>query len=76
MDISPEDAVTIALKKDTFSRKFRGERCAFVPPANATHGTSRVHQSLVNSTDIATAVFKHIEEALDWLGVTLDMGLD
>ena len=76
IDISPEDAVTIALKKDTFSRKFRGERCAFVSPGNAIYGTSRVHQSLVNSTDITTAVFKHIEEALDWLGVTLDMGLD
>ena len=76
IDISPEDAVTIALKKDTFSKKFHGEKCAFVSPGTVTYGTSRVHQSLVNSTDITTAVFKHIEEALDWLGVTLDMSLD
>lgn len=76
IDISSEDAVTIALKKDTFSPKFRGERCAFVSPGNATYSTSRVHQSLVNTNDINTAVFRQIEEALDWLGVTIDMNLD
>jgi hypothetical protein len=76
INISPEDAVTIALKKDTFSKKFHGERCAFVSPGTVTYGTSRVHQSLVNSSSINTAVFKQVEEALDWLGVTLDMSLD
>ena len=49
--------MTIALKKDKFTHKFRGERCAFVAPWNATYGISRVHQSLVNSTDIATAYY-------------------
>ena len=73
INISPEEAVTIALKKDTFSNKFRGERCVFVSPGNLTYNTSRVHQSLVDSSGIDTAVFRQIEEALDWLGVTLDM---
>ena len=59
--------VTIALKKDKFTHKFRAERCAFVAPWNATYGISRVHQSLVNSTDVATVVFKQLEEALYWL---------
>ena len=73
LDISPEDAVTIALKKDTFRKEFRGEKCAFVSPGNATYNTSRIHQSLVNSSDINTAVFKKAEEALAWLDVTLDL---
>jgi hypothetical protein len=70
--ISSEEAVTIALKKDTFSKKFRGEKCAFVSPGERTYNTSRAHQALVNSTDIDTAVFREIKEALDWLDVTLD----
>ena len=73
INISPEEAVTIALKKDTFSNKFRGERCVFVSPGNLTYNTSRVHQSLVDSSGIDTAVFRQIEEALEWLDVTLDM---
>ncbi len=76
INISPEEAVTIALKKDTFIKKFRGERCAFVSPGDVTCDTSRVHQSLVDSSSIDTAVFRQIEEALDWLDVTLDMSLD
>ena len=64
--------MAIALKKDTFSDKFQGERCAFVSPGDITYGTSRVHQSLVDSSDINTAVFRQIEKALDWLDVTLD----
>ena len=72
IDVSPEEAVAIALKKDTFSDKFQGERCAFVSPGDITYGTSRVHQSLVDSSDINTAVFRQIEKALDWLDVTLD----
>ncbi|UCD65319.1 MAG: hypothetical protein JSW69_04605 [Deltaproteobacteria bacterium] len=70
--ISSEEAVTIALKKDTFSKKFYGEKCAFVTPGERTYNTSRAHQALVNSTDIDTAVFREIKEALDWLDVTLD----
>ena len=73
INISPEDAVTFALKKDTFNKKFHGERCAFVSPGTVTYGTSRVHQSLVNNSSINTAVFKQVEEALGWLGVTLDI---
>ena len=72
INISPEEAVSIALKKDTFSDKFHKERCAFVSPGALTYGTSRVHQSLVDSSNINTGVFRQIEEALDWLDVKLD----
>ena len=72
INISPEDAVTIALKKDTFSKKFNGEKCAFVSPEDITFGSSRVHQSLIDNTSINTAVFRQIEKALNWLDVTLD----
>jgi hypothetical protein len=73
INISPEEATTIALKKDTFSNKFRGEKCAFVSPEDITYGTSRVHQSLVDASGINTAVFRQIGEALDWLEITLDI---
>ena len=76
INISPEEAVTIALKKETFSNKFYGERCAFVSPGDVAYGTSRVHQSLVDSSGFDTAVFRQIEEALDWLDVTLDRSLE
>ena len=70
--ISSEEAGLIAQKKSLIN-KFTGERCAFVSPEDLTYGTSRVHQALVESADINTAVFRRIEEALEWLDVTLDM---
>ena len=76
INISPDEAVKIALKKDTLSKKFRGEKCAFVSPEDATYGSSRVHQSLVDSSDIDTAVFREIGKAINWLNVTLDKNLE
>ena len=73
LKISQEEAISIALKKDTFSKKFNGEKCAFVSPEDITFGSSRVHQSLIDNTSINTAVFRQIEKALDWLDVTLDI---
>ena len=71
--ISSEEADLIAQKKKSLINKFTGEKCAFVSPEDLTYGTSRVHQALVESADINTAVFRRIEEALEWLDVTLDM---
>jgi hypothetical protein len=76
LNISQDEAISIALKKDTLSTKFRDERCAFVTPGNRTYGTSRVHQSLVDSTSINIAVFRQMKDALDWLDVELDTNLD
>ena len=76
INISSEEADAIALKKKSFSSKFRGEKCAFVSPGDLTYGTSRVHQALIQIDDIDTEVFRQIEEALDWLDVTLDMSLE
>ncbi|MCK5701808.1 MAG: hypothetical protein KAI29_11665 [Cyclobacteriaceae bacterium] len=73
LKISQEEAISIALKKDTFNKKFNGEKCAFVSPEDITFGSSRVHQSLIDNTSINTAVFRQIEKALDWLDVTLDI---
>ena len=73
INISPEEAEEIAQKKQTLSSTFRGERCAFVSPGDLTYGTSRVHQALVDSTEVDTKVFRRIEDAIDWLDITLDM---
>ena len=62
--ISQEEAYRIAHMKATLSKKFAGERCAFVSPGDHTFGVSRVHQALIDSTGINTNVFRRIEEAL------------
>jgi len=72
ININPEEASGIALKKQSLTRIFHGERCAFVSPDDTTYGTSRVHQALSEGSDTNTKVFRQIEEALDWLDVTLD----
>ncbi|MGE5301359.1 MAG: hypothetical protein ACM3MB_10445, partial [Acidobacteriota bacterium] len=51
---------------------FTGERCAFVSPMDDTYGSSRVHQALVNGMGLNTEVFRRVEDALEWLDVTLE----
>lgn len=72
INVITEEAIAIAQKKREFSTIFSGERCAFVSPRDLTFGTSRVHQALIDGADINTMVFRSIEEALDWLDVTLE----
>ena len=76
IDIIPEEASEIAEKKQSLMLTFRGERCAFVSPEDGTYGTSRVHQALSESSNTSTEVFRRIEDALDWLDITLDMNLE
>lgn len=71
--ISPDEADKIARRKEELSNKFSNEKCAFVSPGDLTFGTARVHQALVESVNINTAVFRTIEEALEWLDVALDV---
>lgn len=71
--ISVDEAYVIAQKKEELGNKFTEERCAFVSPGDLTYGTSRVHQSLIAQTDINTEVFRQLEDALEWLGVELEM---
>ena len=73
INITQEEASKIAEKKQSLMLTFRGERCAFVSPEDMTYGTSRVHQALSESADANTEVFRRIEDALDWLDITLDM---
>ena len=74
-NIIAEEANVIAQKKRELGTIFSGERCAFVSPKDLTFGTSRVHQALIDGADINTMVFRRIEEASDWLDVTLEHGL-
>jgi len=71
--ISLKEAYSIAQKKIKLASVFSGERCAFVSPTDVTYGSSRVHQALVDGAGLKTAVFRRIEDALEWLGVNLDM---
>jgi hypothetical protein len=72
MSISLDEAYSIAQKKIKLAGIFTGERCAFVSPRDVSYGSSRVHQALVDGAGLNTAVFRRIEEALEWLDVTLD----
>jgi hypothetical protein len=71
--ISLEEAYSIAQRKINLARIFRGERCAFVSPGALSYGSSKVHQALVDGAGLNTAVFRRIEDALEWLDVELDM---
>jgi hypothetical protein len=71
--ISLEEAYSIAQKKIKLASIFTGERCAFVSPMDVSYGSSRVHQALVDGAGLETAVFRRIEDALQWLDVILDM---
>ncbi|NJD56258.1 MAG: hypothetical protein FIA94_07630 [Nitrospirae bacterium] len=76
ISISMKEAYSIAQKKISLAGTFNGERCAFVSPEDITYGSSRVHQALVYGAGLNTAVFRRIEDALEWLDVTLDMDLN
>jgi len=71
--ISLEEAYSIAQKKIKLASIFAGERCAFVSPKDVAYGSSRVHKALVDGAGLDTAVFRRLEDALEWLDVTLDM---
>ena len=71
--LSPGESEMIAERKGVLADKFSNEKCAFVSPGDLTFGTARVHQALIEGTDIYTAVFRKIEDALEWLDVTLDV---
>jgi len=71
--ISLEEAYSIAQKKIKLASIFSGERCAFVSPEDVSYGSSRVHQALVDGAGLCTTVFRRVEDALEWLDVTLDI---
>ncbi|MFC1884963.1 hypothetical protein ACFL2O_09345 [Thermodesulfobacteriota bacterium] len=73
LQVSKEEASRIARKKEILSKKFAGEKCAFITPTDLTYGSIRVHQALIDGADITTEVFRRIEDALEWLDVELDM---
>ena len=70
--ISREEAYSIARMKVRFVSAFTGEKCAFVSPKDDSYSSSLVHQALVNGIGLRTQVFRRIEDALEWLDVTLD----
>ncbi len=70
--ISIEEAYSIARMKVRFASAFTGERCAFVSPKDDSYIPSQVHRQLVNGIGLNTQVFRRIEDALEWLNITLD----
>ena len=76
INISQDESVTIAVKKDTLSTKFLNERCAFISPKHETYVASRIHQYLVDNQTINTSVFRELEKGLVWLEVEVDSEIE
>ena len=72
MRYTEDDTWAVARKKE-HTDFFKDERCAFVSPGDATFATTRVHQTLANKTNDNTAVFRTYEEAVEWLGIAMDI---
>jgi hypothetical protein len=72
IQLSSEEARTIADRKKALIKIFYREKCAFVAPEDITFGTSRVHEALTAGVDMYTEVFRNIDDALNWLDVKLD----
>jgi hypothetical protein len=70
--ISSKEAYSIARMKIQLAGTFAGERCAFVSPKDDVYSSSQVHRALVDGIGLNTEVFRRIEDALEWLDVTLD----
>jgi hypothetical protein len=70
--ISSEEAYSIARTKIKLAGTFAGERCAFVSPKDDVYSSSQVHRALVDGIGLDTEVFRGMEDALEWLDVTLD----
>ena len=67
IQISSAESLQIASVKKELQKVFVAERCAFISPGDLTFGTARVHQSLLESSDIHTGVFRSEAEAIEWL---------
>lgn len=72
LTISPEEAREIAARKKELAVAFHNELCALLSPGDVPFGLSRVHQSLLDTADINTGVFRRVDEAWEWLGFTSD----
>ncbi|MCB1691691.1 MAG: hypothetical protein KDI19_02940 [Pseudomonadales bacterium] len=75
LEISQSEAHQIAELKRQYAEVLRGERCAFIAPEDATYGTSRVHQALIDGAGLDTGVFRTSEEATRWLDIAPDPAL-
>ena len=67
IQISAADALGVAAVKKELQKVFIAEKCAFISPGDLTFGTTRVHQSLLESSDIDNEVIRNEEDAMEWL---------
>jgi len=72
LDLSMEASEIFAAKKAELKEVFHKEKCAIVATKDINFGTARVHNALIDSSGIETAVFRDLEKALAWLEIELD----
>jgi len=72
LDLSMEDSESFAAKKAELKEEFHKEKCAIVATKDINFGTARVHNALIESLGIETAVFRDLKKALAWLEIELD----
>jgi hypothetical protein len=72
LDLSMEESELFAIKKAELKETFHKEKCAIVATKDINYGTARVHNALIDSSGIETAVFRDLNKALAWLEIELN----
>ena len=63
LELSMEESEIFATKKASLNEVFYKEKCAIVATKDINYGTARVHNALISSSGIETAVFRDPKKA-------------
>jgi hypothetical protein len=71
--LTREEAEKFAELNRKLSPVFADEKCAIVAPGDLEYGMSRVHEVYATGSGLNITVFRHLRDALDWLGIDPDL---
>jgi hypothetical protein len=69
--LTNKQAEQFAIKKSTLANRFFHEKCAILVASDLGFGVARIHQALMDESGIEIEVFRNLEDAKKWLGVSL-----
>lgn len=75
--LSSNQSLVFTERKAALRNVFAGEKCAIIAPNDTLYGTARVHDAsiAIQEPGIQTSVFRDINEAIQWLQISLDESL-
>jgi hypothetical protein len=71
--LTRDEAEKFAELNRELSAVFTDEKCAIVAPGDLEYGMSRVHEVYATGSGLNIRVFRHLRDALDWLGIDSDL---